>query len=193
MQSNSLSGGVPHLATADPVDPVVLIDNTLAIAMGALLTMACNCKGHNLHSPCHCRGDNILCCCNCRGHNLLSLVIAMGLFHYPWQVAGTMGCSSTCSWHLWQLPLSMTSLHQKGLSVSTGSLDQNLFSYCDRNLPPASKLSFVSIGYVIKRSVSVGVSLGITISRWRHCHQCPRPLFVTASTTLSVPCLQKIM
>src|ERR1700677_2379273 len=52
--------------------------------MGALLTMACNCKGHNLHSP-----------CNCRGHNLLSLVIAMGLFHYPWQVAGTMGCSGT--------------------------------------------------------------------------------------------------
>src|SRR6202453_125947 len=77
------------------VDPVVLIDNTLAIAMGALLTMACNCKGHNLHSPCNCRGDNILCCCNCRGHNLLSLVIAMGLFHYPWQVAGTMGCSGT--------------------------------------------------------------------------------------------------
>src|ERR1700683_1180383 len=84
MQSNSLSGGVPHLATAEAVDPVVLIDNTLAIAMGALLTMACNC-----------RGDNILCCCNCRGHNLLSLVIAMGLFHYPWQVTGTMGCSST--------------------------------------------------------------------------------------------------
>src|ERR1700683_1043877 len=78
-----------------PVDPVVLIDNTLAIAMGALLTMACNCKGHNLHSPCNCRGDNILCCCNCRGHNLLSLVIAMGLFHYPWQVAETMGCSGS--------------------------------------------------------------------------------------------------
>ena len=98
-----------------------------------------------------------------------------------------------CSWHLQRLPLSMTSLHQNGLSVSTGSLDQNLFIYCDRNLPPASELSFVSIGYVIERSVSVGVSLGITISRRRHCHQCPCPSFAMASTTLSVPCLQKII
>src|ERR1700683_1440451 len=95
-----------------------------------------------------------------------------------------------CSWHLWRLPLS---LHQNGLSVSTGSLDQNLFIYCDRNLPPASELSFVSIGYVIERSVSVGVSGGITTSCRCHCRQCPRPSFAMASTTLSVPCLQKIM
>src|ERR1700677_3468239 len=86
-----------------------------------------------------------------------------------------------CSWHLWQLPLSMTSLHQTGLSVSTGSLDQNLFIYCDRNLPPASELSFVSIGYVIEQSVSVGVSLGIASSHQRHCCQCPCPSFAMVS------------
>src|ERR1700677_4034505 len=95
-----------------------------------------------------------------------------------------------CSWHLWRLPLS---LHQNGLSVSTSSLDQNLFIYCDRNLPPASELSFVSIGYVIERSVSVEVSLDIAISRRRHCRQYPHLSFATASTTLSVPCLQKIL
>jgi len=39
-----------------PVDPVVLIDNTLAITMGPLLTMAC--KGHNQQSLCNCNGDN---------------------------------------------------------------------------------------------------------------------------------------
>jgi hypothetical protein len=38
------------------VNPVVLIDNTLAIAMGALLTMACNCNGDNQFFPCCLQG-----------------------------------------------------------------------------------------------------------------------------------------
>ena len=72
--------------------------------MQALLTMACNCKGHNWQSPCNCRGHNIschcncrghniLCCCNCRGHNLLSLVTCRDNGHL-----------GKCHWHLiWPL------------------------------------------------------------------------------------------
>src|ERR1700683_4460285 len=89
-----------------------------------------------------------------------------------------------CSWHLWRLPLS---LYQNGLSVSTGSLDQNLFIYCDRNLPLASELSFVSIGYFIEQLVSVGVSLGITSSHQCHCCQCPCPLFAMVSIVSRLP------
>src|SRR5882762_2363517 len=55
--SESLGVGCNQSSLAKvAVDPVVLIDNTLAITMGPLLTMACNCKGHNQQSLCNRNG-----------------------------------------------------------------------------------------------------------------------------------------
>jgi len=56
--ANDTLGQITAYAAMQPVDSVVLIDNTLAITMGPLLTMACNCKGHNQQSLCNCNGDN---------------------------------------------------------------------------------------------------------------------------------------
>src|SRR5882762_11051439 len=58
MADDNTFGFIDPSAVLRAVDPVVLIDNTLAITMGPLLTMACNCKGHNQQSLCNCNGDN---------------------------------------------------------------------------------------------------------------------------------------
>jgi hypothetical protein len=59
-----------------PVDPVVIINNTIASVTQAYLTICCNCKG-----------DNSLDHYNCKRHNLLCTAIARVIIDFTLDLA----------------------------------------------------------------------------------------------------------